>query len=545
MNARRVRLTPELLEDLYVRQGLTRRQIAERCGYSSIAPVQRAMARAGIPARSRRAGPARDASARPRPAPPEQALSKRDLEDLHHGQGLTIAEIAARLGTYSRRVSRRAAELGVPIRKLHASPGARLPPGGDARLARLYGRRDVVRALKRHGVPRRDEPGAELNTRVMHRQLVDDLYTRRGLSATEIGLLLGRSHAAVLRKLRAEGIPVRPPPPRRPPRDRRPRPAPGRPLTREVLLDLYVGRNLTLREVAERTGWRSQGPVRTALRREGIPVRRMTVPKRQVELTPELLEDLYVRQGLSMPTIVRVLGDYSATTIRERLIGEGIPIRGPRYTRRTPMPELTETLLRTLYVEQRLRVHEIAERLGYARAAVSRALRDHGLDVERRRGRPRSQRRPCDRATLEELYLGRDMSAAAVAAELGVSSGFVLRRLHDFGIPVRRNRWERPQDSPARLERLRKDRRVRAALIKAGVPRWREEATPVPEDPLPADLLRTLYVNLGLSMFDIELLSGRTEGTIRAGLVAAGIPVRPRLGYRSRSQAPPAGTAPG
>ncbi|HVM13224.1 MAG TPA: hypothetical protein VM287_02730 [Egibacteraceae bacterium] len=586
------RLTPELLGELYVRRGMTCREIAEQCGYASMSVVQRAMAQAGIPARRSGARPsphvpahprevlerlyvqeglsaraiavelaysshsqvmldlrtygiairprARPADARPSvppratPVRPEMALTRKQLEDLHYRQGLTLAEIATRLGTYPRRISRRAAELGVPIRKHHSTQGARMPAGGEARLAALYARRDVSRALRRHGLPRRDTAGAALNTVPMHHDLLDDLYRGCRLSATEIGLLLARSNATVVRKLRSERIPMRLPAPRRPPREKRPPLPPGRPLTREVLLDLYVGENLTLKEVADRTGWRSEGPVRTALRREGIPMRRMTVPRRRVELTRDLLQDLYVNQGLSMPTIVRVLGEFSVTTIREALQREGIPIRGPRYTSATPMPALTEALLRTMYVDQRLRVHEIAERLGYARAAVSRALREHGLVVERRRGRPRAKRRECDRETLEELYLRRDMSAAAVGEELGVSAGFVLKRLHDFGIPVRRNRWERPEENQARLDRLRKDRRVRAALIKAGTPRWREEGTAVPEDPLPAPLLKTLYVDLGLAMFDIELLTGRSENTIRAGLVAAGIPVKPRPGYRPR-----------
>lgn len=454
-----------------------------------------------------------------------------------------MGEIATRLGTYPRRISRRAAELGVPIRRRHASPGARLPAGGDARVAALYGRRHVARVLERHGVPGRDDPEAPFTPVVMHRRLLDDLYTRCGLSGTEIGLLLGRSGTAVMRALRVEGIPVRPPPPRRPPRQKRPPVPPGQPLTRQLLLDLYVGQNLTLSQVAERTGWRSQGPVRTALRREGIPVRRMTVARRDVQLTRELLEDLYVRQELSIPAIVDLLGDYSKTTVRTALLRERIPIRGPRYTPTTPMPELSEALLRNLYIDQRLRVNEIAGRLGFSRNAVSRALRGHGLDVERRRGRPRSKRRECDRATLEELYVGREMSAAAVGEELGFSAAFVLNRLHDFGIPVRRTRWDRPQDSPARLDLLRKDRRVRAALIKAGVPRWREEGTPVPEEALPAGLLLTLYVDLSLSMFDIELLTGQTQGMIRSALVAAGIPVRPRRGYRSPASAPPEGEA--
>ncbi|HTJ74542.1 MAG TPA: hypothetical protein VL337_04185 [Acidimicrobiales bacterium] len=586
------RLTPDLLEELYLRRGMTCREIAEQCGYRSMSVVQRAMAQAGIPARTSGARPCPHVPAHPRevlerlyvregmsaraiavelgyrshsqvmvdlrtygiptrpsgrsdiarpgipprratPPRPEMALNRKQLEDLHYRQGLTLAEIATRLGTYPRRISRRAEELGVPIRKLHSTPGARLPAGAEARLAALYGRRDVSRALRRHGVPRRDAAGAAVNALAMHHDLLDDLYGGCRLSATEIGLLLARSNATVMRQLRADSIPIRPPPPRRPPREKRPPLPPGQPLTREILLDLYMTQNLTLQEVAEHTGWRSGGPVRTALRREGIPIRRMTVPPRKVELTRDLLEDLYVNQALSMPTIVRVLGDFSVTTIREALLREGIPIRGPRYTSTTPMPELTEALLRAMYLDQRLRVHEIAERLGYARAAVSRALREQGLVVEPRRGRPRAQRRECNREILEDLYISRDLSAEAVGEELGVSAGFVLKRLHDFGIPVRRNRWQRPDENRIRLDCLRKDRRVRAALIKAGVPRWREEGTAVPEDPLPSPLLETLYADLGLAMFDIELLTGRSESTIRAGLVAAGIPVKPRPGYRA------------
>ena len=75
---------------------------------------------------------------------------------------------------------------------------------------------------------------------------------------------------------------------------------------------------------------------------------------------------------------------------------------------------------------------------------------------------------------------------------------------------------------------------VTAALIQAGVPPWRETGEPVPENPLPAELLRKLYQELGLSLFDIELLTARTSNTVREDLVAADIPVRPRLGYPVR-----------
>ena len=111
-----------------------------------------------------------------------------------------------------------------------------------------------------------------------------------------------------------------------------------------------MAQNLTLDEVARRCGYRSQGPVRAALERHGIPARRMTVRRRRIALSRELLVELYANQGLTPKAIVEVLGDYSATTVREALKRYGIPTRGPRYTKSTPMPELTEALLRQLYV---------------------------------------------------------------------------------------------------------------------------------------------------------------------------------------------------
>ncbi len=197
-------LTEELLRDRYCNEGWSVARIAREAGYSDDA-VRLAMTRHGIPVR-------------PAAAAPERALTRHELEELHYRQGLTIAEIAERLGTYPRRISRRAAELGVAVRKYHSSPGAGVPPGGEGRLAALYARRDVIRVLKRYSVRRRDAPNAAVHAVALHDRLLSDLYISCGLSAGEIGLLLARSGSAVMRALRAENIPLRPrPPPARPP----------------------------------------------------------------------------------------------------------------------------------------------------------------------------------------------------------------------------------------------------------------------------------------------------------------------------------------
>lgn len=525
-SSRRPPLTAAVLRDLYGERGWSTARIAEHTGVS-VDAVRRSLRRHGTPRRPLAPGP-------------EQALTRRRFEELHHRQGLTLGEIATLLGTHQKRVRRRVDELGLEVRKLHASPGATMPAGGEARLAELYGRREVIRALRRHRVPRRDAPGAAVHRIPLRRPLLEDLYGGCGLSSVEVGLLLGRTSASVMRALRVEGVEVRPPPPPRPPAPPRPPrpPAPPRtPLVREVLEDLYVAQNLTLAEVARRCGYRSPNPVRAALERHGIPVRRVTVRPRRVVLSRELLVELYANQGLTPKAIAELLGDYSATTVRNRLKRYGIPTRGPRYTKSTPMPELTEALLRQLYVEQRLRAREIAARLGYANAAVRRALRRHGIVIEdNRRGRPRQRRIEFDRALLEELYVNRDLSAEAVGRELGVTGALVLKRLHDYGIPVRRTRWDHPSDGPVRLEELKKNRMVRVALVKAGIPPWRETGAAAVES-LGPELLHTLYEELGLSTFDIELVTGRTQTGVRADLARAGITLRPRPGYRGPKQA--------
>ena len=77
---------------------------------------------------------------------------------------------------------------------------------------------------------------------------------------------------------------------------------------------------------------------------------------------------------------------------------------------------------------------------------------------------------------------------------------------------------------------------VRAAIVKARITAWRETGAAAAES-LGPELLRTLYEQLGLSTFGIELVTGRTQRGVQADLTRAGITLRPRLGYRGPKQA--------
>ena len=80
-------------------------------------------------------------------------------------------------------------------------------------------------------------------------------------------------------------------------------------LTREVLEDLYLERGLTSTDIGVVLGV-DPGRVIEALHRHGIPVRTrgMRSTGGRPPLTKELLEELYVRQGLSLEAIAAKLG---------------------------------------------------------------------------------------------------------------------------------------------------------------------------------------------------------------------------------------------
>ncbi len=99
-------------------------------------------------------------------------------------------------------------------------------------------------------------------------------------------------------------------------------------LQREVLERLYVREGLSLKQVAERLGPPiSKRMVQRALERFGIPMRPARPPAfKQEALSRELLERLYVDEGRSLPEVADIVG-VSQTTLKKRMNALGIPRR--------------------------------------------------------------------------------------------------------------------------------------------------------------------------------------------------------------------------
>lgn len=155
----------------------------------------------------------------------------------------------------------------------------------------------------------------------------------------------------------------------------------------EVLEELYVCQNLTIRQVAARTGL-SPRQVWRRLEEAGIP-RRPSGPRRTA-LDPKRLEDLYLRRGLSMDAVAREL------RVSRGVVERSLRIHGIRRRRRERIPR---QLLEELYVRRRLSAEGVAARTGTTKAIVLADLRYWGL--ARRAG---GGARALSRETLERVY---------------------------------------------------------------------------------------------------------------------------------------------
>jgi len=152
------------------------------------------------------------------------------LAHLYRCRGLSTYAIGELTGLDRQRVARVLHKAGVPLRPRGAGrlrPLRREDPAGLRQLlARLYkeGRlgspqiaavtgmpeRTVRERLRRYGITVRTRGGWNREDRqTVPAEILDDLYTRLGLTADEVGRKLGTSRNTVLRSAHALGVPVR------------------------------------------------------------------------------------------------------------------------------------------------------------------------------------------------------------------------------------------------------------------------------------------------------------------------------------------------
>jgi transposase len=327
----------------------------------------------------------------------------------------------------------------------------------------------VLRWLDQGGIARRPAANARsmANRLPIERAELEELYVRQGLNQREVALKLEVSKGTVLNRLRELEIPVR----------RRRIGAAEDPLPREVLEQLYVGEGLSADAIARRLGIH-RTKVQRRLKAYGMPARSARRPADPAATLPlEVLRNRYIERQLAITDIAREFG-LSHERVRSALVAHGIQLRPQGQLGTGGRPPLSKPLLEALYVQHGMTMREIAECLGYVTKAgfpsvqrVGSALDAAGIGRRTSlRVSGRRRRAQLDAAHLRELYEDQELSGREIAELLGVSVVEVMRQLHEAKVAIKLP--ARRQDEPPRklLAELYGDVQVRAVLRRHGVP---------------------------------------------------------------------------
>lgn len=508
-----MKVDPGLLGELYTR-GVPLAVIAERFDCSP-RTVQAHLTRLQLPRR-------------PRPLRSE-GLDVDQLRVLYVEESLSVRAIADRLNTTSDKVSLRLIRAGIERRR-PGRPSQQLPPLAKRSLASAYvTRRESIteiaarfgcsehharNELRRHGIGRSRTQQLPPGCIELSPQLLQRWYVRDELTLEQISERAGGSPARAQVALRRAGIPARAPgtvPKRR-----------LQPLMKEVLHQLYVVEELSTAQIAERMGGQASR-VRNALIRAGIPRRPRTRPPTRLGIPRDELEDLYVGQRASADTIAATHG-VSTYQVRLRLRAEGI--RRPNGSPPRLPPSPPPATLRRLYVKEGHTLSELAARYRTSKPKVRAWLEAVEITVTPRTSRADRLQLPA--TEIADDYWESGCSAAEIAADRGTTVTQVLRALHEGGVPVRIG--FRRTESICVLDRLYGDRQIVELLRRHDIPVVPQPGTLLERFPTPAglsaELLRAMYLDVGISARHIELLTGQPHEHVLDRLRRAGVPVR-------------------
>jgi len=186
------------IRSLYVEHRLSRHEIAEQLDIPEHT-IRIVLERLGIKTRTRGRLNREDRT----------RIPPSELERLYVRQQLTMAQVAAKLGTSLSVVAASLHDFGIGVRR----PTGRAHSEEVRVLNALYRDCGVLAVLARHGVPSAAMPG-QLAERLPERvplteALVRELYLGCGLSAVHIEMLTGNPAVEVYRTLTRFGIPRR------------------------------------------------------------------------------------------------------------------------------------------------------------------------------------------------------------------------------------------------------------------------------------------------------------------------------------------------
>jgi len=246
---------------------------------------------------------------------------------------------------------------------------------------------------------------------------------------------------------------------------------------------------------------------------------------------PRLLRELYADRQFTTRAVAAELGINKARVIRA-LTAAGIP-RRPRSVRRArgARAAVTDTALAEVYRRPGMTIAKAAAHFGVSDEYLRRRIAETGLTRRPGTFAPRSAWSPdVLRVKAVQLY-ATGMTMREVGARLGMSGGTVSAALHAAKVPVRPGGGARPEAHGAPrtlISDLYADPDIVVALRRHDVEVPDEADWQVTDAfhsyvplPVPAALLRELYVDIGLSIHHIAMLIGLGDFATRSRLIQA------------------------
>ena len=172
---------------------------------------------------------------------------------------------------------------------------------------------------------------------------------------------------------------------------------------------------------------------------------------RVVMISKDKLKDLYFQKELS-PFQIAKRFNCGERTIYARLYEYKIPIR---YDKKRN--DITEERLKDLYLDKKMSIGKIAEIFNCSKGTIWTKLCQYNIEAKTKSEANKGKHRiKISEAVLRDLYINKKLDTNEIARKFNCSETTIVKRLHYYGIPIRRVRINIPQD---RLEYLYLDKK--------------------------------------------------------------------------------------
>jgi len=252
-------------------------------------------------------------------------------------------------------------------------------------------------------------------------------------------------------------------------------------VSKDELKSLYFDKKLSIDQIAKKFCC-SERTIFARLYEYNIPIR---YDNRRTDITKDKLEELYINKKLSIDKIAKIFR-CGKNTIWVRLGQYNIKIRTKSEANKGKYRIKMLGQLESLYKNKKLSTSEIAEKFSCSTCTIVRRLHNYDIPI-------RGLRINISKENLESLYVKKEMNIYQIAKKLNCSGITILNRLNYYNISTR------------------KRGKFREGKYEVEIPKGK---------------IRHLYINKGLTISEISKIFDCSRTTLYKRLYKYNIPVR-------------------